>query len=148
MLFLLCLLVTFVSAQTANCPPSTVVSNCILVKKSAGCGTKFQFAWDPATAAPTVWPVFCMDDPNSKQYCKASPVSPSTLTSGLCKPRCVTNIKTGFYAGAGCPALLPQAYCVTSVANCGTGQTQCDWCAYNPSTNTCYAPFTCNNGPF
>ena len=134
-------------AQNYNCP-GTTVSDCTVVKKSDKCGTRFQFVIDGLTAYPTVSPVFCMDNPASNRFCMATPLAPSTPTSGFCRPRCVTNQKRHFYQATPCNTITTQADCALSVSNCGSTQTTCDWCAWNAATSTCSAVFICNNAPF
>lgn len=152
--YALSLLLTLTYAQDYNCPPySSTPGNCTTVRKSQKCGNYIQFNWDPVTAAPTIWPTHCADNPDSNRWCMATPVSPSTPTSGLCRPRCVTNIKiyylgTNFNNGGGCPSLTTNSMCAQSVINCDSFNIKCDWCAWNNSTNTCYKAFYCNNNPF
>lgn len=148
MLVFLCALLALVSAQSYNCATySAPDASCASLKKSQKCEQYSQFAWDPYTSYPTVWPVRCMDNPTNRN-CMATPLSPSTPTSGFCRPRCVTNQKRHFYQATPCSTLTTQADCALSVSNCGSTQTTCDWCAWNAATATCSAVFICNNGPF
>lgn len=162
MLLLLSILLAIVCAQNCthdetqeyNCPTfSSAPGDCSTVRKSKGCVTHLQFAYDPFSAAPTICPTFCTDNPNSNRWCMATPLSPSTPTSGFCRPRCATKIKqfflgTNYNGGGGCPTLTINSFCAQSVINCDSFNITCDWCAWNLTTNTCYKAFNCNNQPF
>ena len=148
MLLVIIALIAISYAQDYNCP-SFSSSDCSTVKKSQKCSDYFQFSWDYNTGKPIVWPVRCVDNPNSNRYCMATPISPSTSTSGLCRPRCVNNQKSNFFTASSCAAMNTQQLCVLSVTNCGEfNSVKCDWCSYDLATNTCGTSFLCNNGPF
>lgn len=91
LLFLAC-----VSAQDYD-SPTYLSLNCADTKKSQKCNTFFEFTFDSYTSQPIKWPVRCSDNPASNRYCMATPIQPSTPTSGFCRPRCATNQKRQTY---------------------------------------------------
>lgn len=105
-------------AQDYNCPMYSS-SDCSTVKKSQKCDKYFQFSWNYTNDQPLVWPVHCVNNPNSNKYCMATAIFPSTPTSGLCRPRCVNNLKRYFWTANGCDNLTSLSDCVLSVSNCG-----------------------------
>ena len=148
MLLIVLALVALANAQSYNCAPySAPNGSCAALKKSQKCEEYFQYAWDPYTSYPTVWPTRCVDNPTNRN-CMASPLSPSTPSSGFCRPRCVTIQKRQFFQGTPCETLTTQSSCAISVSNCGTSQTTCDSCAWNNATSACQVAFICNNAPF
>lgn len=128
-------------AQDFNCPPYSAPTGCQNIRQSQKCNQYMGFAWDPATAVPTIGPTHCADDPKSNKNCMNTLLSPSTSTSGWCRPVCATNIKTAYFNSPAKCSDLPFNFCAVSVSNCGVNG--CDWCAWKNSTNTCYSAFIC-----
>lgn len=146
MLLLIFSLFTLSLAQDYNCPIYST-SNCASIRKSQKCVEYFQLEWDFVTADWIKLPVRCVDNPASNRYCMATPVYPSTATSGLCRPHCVNNLKTARFEGLSCSSMTSDL-CRVAAANCGTNNVKCDWCSYNLTSSTCYTSILCNNGRF
>ena len=143
MLALLSFLFVVSYAQDYNCP-AIATTDCTTVLQSNICSEHYEFSWNTVTADPIAWPVHCVDDPNSSEYCISTPKSPSTPTTGFCKPNCVTSMKNYFISEYGCPE-TGLYFCPNTVSICTVNNTECGWCALDTITNTCYAPFLCNS---